>query len=227
MPENTSKIFKVGEKSYDIPSDSVDLFLQDIPDAQEVFQYSVGEKKYGIPANDTTDFLKDFPDAKPLDQKPKKGGVGKFLYKSFEKGSSDLGEMLSDAPGYIYNFFALPQNILAGIINKPTWRASSKKLGEQLGIENKIAQYYDKNTKVIEEEIKEIHDGYQKGIVESFKKGDIESGLMNLAGGVLESLPASMAVMLSAGALGAPGTVGVGTTLFGAGKMAEIGRAHV
>jgi len=68
MPEGTSKIFKVGEKSYDIPIDSVDLFLEDMPDAQEVLKYSVGDKKYGIPANDTTDFLKDFPEAKPLFQ---------------------------------------------------------------------------------------------------------------------------------------------------------------
>jgi protein-L-isoaspartate O-methyltransferase len=149
--------------------------------------------------------------------------VGAEMWERTKKGGYQLGQMMADAPGFVYDVAAVPQNFLADKLNMPGLRATSDTSGAMLGLEqNPVSGYFKDQSEISEQKIAKANPKYRQGVIDSFEKGDWSTGFRNLAGGILESLQPSMSVMLSGGTMGTAGTVGTGAALFGAGKQAEI-----
>jgi|GEM_PF-3263742 len=162
-------------------------------------------------------------DAAAIPAPSSKEGVGSELTEQFKSGGLQLGKMLADTPGYLYDIASAPQNLLADQLDMPSLKTDRANLGKAVGVEtNPVSEYYGKEIEASQKRIAKINPKYQQGIIESFSKGDIETGFRNLAGGILQSLQPSMAIMLSGGTMGTAGTIASGTALFGAGKKAEI-----
>ena len=151
----------------------------------------------------------------------KEGGFWNEMGARATKGAAELGSMLAKTPGFIYDVAAIPQNIIADKLNIPSLATSSKKVGEALGIENSVAEYYDKGSDYYAQKIADNNPKYQQGIVESIGNGDWGTAGRNLLGGILESSAPSIA-MMATGGLGAPAMIGAGAAVFGAGKKTEL-----
>jgi hypothetical protein len=203
---------KIIEK-YPVYKDRVSFGQQTTPQTKPIpGQYSEWQNEF-----DKTQSIPTQPDPIPKDKNTFLPEMGARITKS----NADLGSMISKVPGFIYDVASIPQNILAEKLNAPEWKTSSKQFAEKLGLENKVAEYFDNGSDYYAKKIADNNPKYQQGVVESISNGDWEAAGRNLLGGILESSAPSIAMMASAG-LGAPAMIGAGTAVFGAGKKAEL-----
>nr|WP_320022105.1 LPD23 domain-containing protein [uncultured Draconibacterium sp.] len=153
------------------------------------------------------------PEAQPKDSDMSFGKkLGGTVGNSFMTGLNSLNSWIADAPALIYDLAGAPFRAVG--MNVP--KSEDFKGG---ALEN-VSEYYQKNAKAYEEKVKKYNPEREKGIVGAFQNGDIEAGVLNLAGGVSESLPASMAMMMSGG-MTTPTLLG-SAAVFGAGKVQEL-----
>jgi len=138
--------------------------------------------------------------------------LGKTVGSSLMAGINNATSWVADTPGFIYDLAGAPFRAVG--LNVPT-----SKDFKDTPLQN-ISSYYKENAKAYEQKVQQANPSRGKGIIESFKNGDIEGGILNLAGGIAESAPASIAMMLSGGAT-APTILG-GAVVFGAGKAQEM-----
>lgn len=149
------------------------------------------------------------------EQTEQTGFAGKLagtVGSSFMTGMNKLNSWVADAPGFIYDLAGAP--FRAAGLNVPTSQDF-----KDTPLQN-ISSYYKDNAKAYEKKVQEINPSRGNGVIASFQNGDIEGGILNLAGGIAESAPASIAMMLSGGAT-AP-TIISGAAVFGAGKAQEM-----
>lgn len=140
------------------------------------------------------------------------GKLGSVVGNSFMTGMNNLNSWAADAPGFIYDLAGAPFRAVG--LNVPT-----SKDFQDTPLEN-ISDYYRNNAKEYEKRVEQVNPSRNQGVIGAFENGDIEGGILNLAGSISESAPASIAMMLSGGAT-APTILG-GAAIFGAGKAQEI-----
>jgi hypothetical protein len=134
------------------------------------------------------------------------------------KGNLSLGEMLSSIPETIYDIFAIPQNIIADTFDIPSLKATSDTAKETFGIENSVLNYYIAE----QEKLGEVQAAYNEanysttGISANFSEGNYEDGFKQLASGLIESAPISLA-MMAGGAAATTGQLVAGSTVAFAG----------
>ena len=134
------------------------------------------------------------------------------------KGNLSLGEMLSSIPETIYDISAIPQNIIADAFDIPSLKATSDTAKETFGIENSVLNYYIAE----QEKLGEAQAAYNEanysttGISANFSKGNYEDGFKQLASGLIESAPISLA-MMAGGAAATTGQLVAGSTVAFAG----------
>jgi len=134
------------------------------------------------------------------------------------KGNLSLGEMLSSIPETIYDISAIPQNIIADAFDIPSLKATSDTAKETFGIENSVLNYYIAE----QEKLGEVQAAYNEanysttGIAANFRKGNVEDGFKQLASGLIESAPISLA-MMAGGAVATTGQLVAGSTVAFAG----------
>lgn len=138
--------------------------------------------------------------------------LGGVVGNEFMSGVNNLNSWVAAAPGFVYDLAGIP--FRAAGLNVPT----SKDFKDKPLLD--ISDYYKQNAKSYEERVNKINPERDKGITAAFEQGDIETGVLNLAGSVSQSLPASLAMILSGGAT-VPTILG-GAVVFGAGKAQEI-----
>ena len=151
---------------------------------------------------------------------PKEYSLGEQYYDALARGSSRLGKYLAETPAFIYDIFALPQNIIAKYTGLPI-ATSSQDFSQTVGLpENQVANYYED---AIKETQNKIDAKYDKGIVEYFLNGEIENGLELLSTQILESAPITISLMMGnyAGITPMQSVMGSGI-VFAAGEKAEL-----
>lgn len=171
----------------------------------------------------------------PKEEKPKETkSYGWELGKSLEKGSARLGEMFAATPEFLYDIFAIPQNVLSDPSNYPFGLApymrklgveklavDSEKFKEQAGIENKIKDFYSTRVEELTKEQQELGRKYEGTITENFQNGNIEDGFRMLGNAITESLPVSLSIMAGGAAVNTPKLLMGTTVLTGAGSNEE------
>jgi hypothetical protein len=134
------------------------------------------------------------------------------------KGNLSLGEMLSSIPETIYDISAIPQNIIADTFDIPSLKATSDTAKETFGIENSVLNYYIAE----QEKLGEVQAAYNEanysttGISANFSEGNYEDGFKQLASGLIESAPISLA-MMAGGSVATTGQLVAGSTVAFAG----------
>lgn len=156
---------------------------------------------------------KEFSEANPIStEQGFAGKLGSVAGNSFMTGMNNLNSWAADAPGFIYDLAGAPFRAVG--LNVPTSQQFKGGALEQ------VSDYFKGNAKAYEQKVQQANPSRGNGVIASFEKGDIEGGILNLAGGIAESAPASIAMMLSGGAT-APTILG-GAAIFGAGKAQEM-----
>lgn len=168
----------------------------------------------------------------PKEEKPKETkSYGWELGKSLEKGSARLGEMFAATPEFIYDIFSIPQNVLSDPSNYPLGLApymrelgveklatDSDKLKDQVGVENKIKDFYSTRVEELTKEQEELGRKYEGTITENFQNGNIEDGFRMLGNAITESMPVSLSIMAGGAAVNTPKLLMGTTVLTGAGE---------
>ena len=130
------------------------------------------------------------------------------------KGNLTLGEMLSSIPETLYTFGAAPQNFIADTFDIPSLKATPDTFKEAYNIENSVLNYYIEE----QEKLGEVQAAYNEanysttGISANFSKGNYEDGFKQLASGLIESAPVSLA-MMAGGAVATTGQLVAGSTV--------------
>lgn len=238
MPEAQEiRSFTVDKDTFDIPMVKLPEFKQDMPDAKPLHDYE--ETDYGPfdperVAKDpqtkqnfktwqqqTNGKLQQNANVAPgQDQQqvniPEKEGYlkrfNKNLANNWLQGSASLGSWIADAPALIYDLAGSPFRAVG--LNVPT--AEDFKGGV---LEN-VSDYFKGQSKAYEEKIRKVNPNFEKGTIEAFKQDGIGSGIMNLTGSITQSMPASIAMILSGGST--TPTILASATVFGAGKVQEL-----
>ncbi len=142
------------------------------------------------------------------------------LYNALAAGSEKLGSSLANTPSFIYDVFAVPQNLVAKYtgLNVGT---DAKKFAEGVGLpENKVAEYYEdayKKTK------KGIDEKYDKSITGYIENGDYLKAAQLIGVSVAESAPVSLSLAAgNYGGLSATASTVGGGLVFGADKKKEL-----
>ena len=138
--------------------------------------------------------------------------LGKTAWNELNVGGNQLGSWIADVPGLIYDLAGAPFRAVG--LNVP------KSEDFKGGALDRISDYYKANAQAFETRVEEINPGREQGVINAFKKGDIGQGVLNLTGSVSESLPASIAMIMSGGAT-MPTILG-SAAVFGAGKVQEL-----
>ncbi|WP_163322990.1 hypothetical protein [Draconibacterium mangrovi] len=150
-----------------------------------------------MPANEDQSFL---------------GKLGKTAWNELNVGGSQLGSWMADVPGLIYDLAGAP------------FRAVGMKVPKSEDFEDgaleQVSDYYKQNAKAFEQKVDKINPDREQGIVDSYTNGDFQQGTLNLVGSISESLPASIAMIITGGStlptiLGSAG-------VFGAAKVQEL-----
>ncbi|WP_321995360.1 JAB domain-containing protein [Draconibacterium orientale] len=138
--------------------------------------------------------------------------LGETTWNELNVGANNLGSWMADAPGLIYDLAGAPFRAIGLKVPK------SEDFKE--GALEQVSDYYKNNAKAFEKRVNEVNPERSEGIIGSFKDGDIQQGIVNLTGSISESLPASVAMMISGGAT-TPTILG-SAAVFGAGKVQEL-----
>jgi len=181
----------VGEDSGDIPSKEKDVTSSSI---NEIFK---------LPDYDAEAFDKQLEEENPVripePEESKDSDVNwvRSAWSKFQAGSASIGSGVARIPSYIYDFFSIPQNLLAKIpgfsgleVTSPEWLK-----------DNPIAKYYDKQI----EELNKTTKQYDKTISAYIQTGDYKKALGLLGNQVAETLP----IMISLGLGGISGVTAV------------------
>lgn len=158
-----------------------------------------------------------------IEQKPKgkeESSTAGDLYNSLLAGSDRLGSSIARTPSFVYDLFAIPQNLVAKYTGIPIG-TSAAEFGKTIGIpENEVAQYYEK---ALDETKAKINEKYDKGVSDYFSNGDYSKGFGLLANQIVESAPMSISLALGnyAGLTPIQSILG-GGAVFAADKKAEL-----
>lgn len=155
---------------------------------------------------------KNTPTEQPKEEPGFISNLGSTVGNSFMTGMNQLNSWAADAPGFIYDLAGAPFRAVG--LSVPT--SQDFKDTPLQG----ISEFYKGNAKAYEQKVEQANPSRGNGVIASFENGDIEGGVLNLLGGIAESAPASIAMMLSGGAT-APTIIG-GAAIFGAGKAQEM-----
>ena len=118
--------------------------------------------------------------------------IASELYDSFKAGSEALGAGLANTPSFLYDVFALPQNLIAKYtgLNVGT---SADKVAEQYNIpKNKVAEFYTEAAKQTKEKINEKYD---KSITDYIANGEYGKATRMIGNSAMESLPVTLSLM--------------------------------
>ena len=123
MPENLNVL----QESIDVPEDQ---------NIEEYFKNQVELEK----------------DKQVLEDVKKKSWINKVGSIDLAKGSTSLGEMMFGIGETMYDLFAFPQNKLVqmGVLGDD-WEVSSEEFKEKFGIENRLLEFYQKETEKLEQ----------------------------------------------------------------------------
>ncbi|MDD2304504.1 MAG: hypothetical protein PHP53_07395 [Prolixibacteraceae bacterium] len=189
-------------------------FYQIQPEAEQPLTFMQKELRQKFPENYTEDSVvaKNAPTEKPEEEQGFVGKIGSTVGNSFMTGMNNLNSWASDAPAFVYDLAGAPFRAIG--LSVPT--SQDFKDTPLQGISN----FYKDNAKAYEQKVEQANPSRGNGVITSFENGDIEGGVLNLLGGIAESAPASIAMMLSGGAT-APTIIG-GAAIFGAGKAQEM-----
>ena len=151
-------------------------------------------------------------------EKEKNQSVSKEMFRSFQKGSSRLGEMVAAIPELVYDVFAIPQNAISDKFDIESLSASSESFKDYVGLENVVKDYYaDKVEAITKEQIEK--DKFIVGdITSNIKQGNISDAFRLIGKSVSESLPSTIGIAISGGSASAPQILTGVTTVFGAGE---------
>jgi len=152
------------------------------------------------------------------------------LGNSILRGSEKLGSALAKTPAFINDLAAIPLNEIANMTAvplDPTGKLglepafSSKKLAEGFDLpENKIAQYYDEQAKINQEN---FNQKYDKGITDYVKNGEYSKAFGLLGNSIAESAPTTIGLAVAnAGGVGVVQGILGGGAVFGAQKKGEL-----
>jgi len=161
---------------------------------------------------------------KPNKFKPedKSDGFGNELYRSIKRGSERMGRDIAAIPEFIYDVFAIPQNVVAETFGIGGLSADSESFKENLSIKNPVKDFYAEKVKQTTAE-KEIFDKkYTGGIVDNIQQGNYVDSFRILTSSIAESLPTTLSIALSGGALSTPSLLVATTGTFGAGKNEDL-----
>lgn len=153
-----------------------------------------------------------------IDAPTQEVGRGATVLGSLERGSARLGSMLAKTPAFIYDVAAEPFNMIFEQLGMP--KISSKDLGKKVGIDkNVIAEYYDQAVAVSQKQYDEVYD---KSLTKYLEDKDVSSFFSALSNKVAETIPVSLALILTRGAgVSTTGSVLGGGAVFGAGERGE------
>jgi hypothetical protein len=140
------------------------------------------------------------------------GKLGKTAWNELNVGGSKLGSWMADVPGIIYDLAGAPFRAVG--MNVP------KSEDFEGGALEQVSEYYKQNAKAFEKKVDEVNPGREQGIVDSYTNGNIQQGTLNLVGSISESLPASIAMIITGGST-LPTILG-STGVFGAAKVQEL-----
>jgi hypothetical protein len=174
MPENLNVL----QESIDVPEDQ---------NIEEYFKNQVELEK----------------DKQVLEDVKKKSWINKVGSIDLAKGSTSLGEMMFGIGETMYDLFAFPQNKLVqmGVLGDD-WEVSSEEFKEKFGIENRLLEFYQKETEKLEKQQSVWNnENYDvQGIYSNFKEGNWADGFKQLGSGLAESAPVSISMMLGGAA---------------------------
>jgi len=149
---------------------------------------------------------------------------GEELFEAFSRGTAGLGEMILRTPSFIYDIFAIPQNLLAehGMIPSDI-ATSSEEIAEGLGLpENKLADFYARGA---EQGLEAIHKKYDQRVSQYLfgEETDYEKGFKLLSTHIMESVPITLSILMGNAAGATPlATTLTGGAVFGAAKMEQL-----
>ena len=149
---------------------------------------------------------------KPKEEQSFIGKLAGTVGNEFMTGLNSVNSWIADVPGFIYDLAGSPFRAVG--LEVPT---SKDFKGTAL---TQVSDYYKNQSKAYEEKTKQINPEREKGITQAFQNGDIKDGIVNLAGSISQSLPASLAMIMSGGET-LPTILG-SSLVFGAGKAQEI-----
>ena len=156
---------------------------------------------------------------KTLNEKLKKEGSTKSLYRVLRKADKSLGEFILSVPSFVYE--------IGSLVSDPINRAFGlqetdlQKFEESIGTRPLLDGLIEEQEKLatIQEQYKDLYD-IEGGITENFKKGNWSDGFYLLGETLAESAPISLSLMVggAAGLSRTALTVGGGVPL-AAGEM--------
>lgn len=159
-------------------------------------------------------------------EKEKGDGFLNEIYRSAKRGSEIVGRNISALPEFIYDAFALPQNAIADTFGIKGLSTDAERFKEAVGIENTIKNIYENKIEITTKEKERLDKKYSGGVYDNFSNGNIEDGFRLLSSSIVESLPASLAIAVSGGALSTPALLTATTSVFGAGKNEELKQSN-
>jgi hypothetical protein len=146
--------------------------------------------------------------------------IASDLYNSFKAGSEALGASLANTPSFLYDVFALPQNLIAKYTGLNVG-ASADQFAKDYNIpKNEVAAAYIEAAKQTKAKIDEKYD---KSITEYISDGDYGKATKMVFNSVAESLPITLSLMAGnyGGVTPLASTMG-GSVVFGAEKKQQL-----
>lgn len=193
-------------------------------------QESESEPKLPIPpsqdgslATTTQSEEKTIP-VKVDDEPEEKEGGWANKWRELRTGSARLGESLASIPEAIYRAASWPQNAIAEATGVKSLEASPEKFKQVFDIENPVLDYYSDEVKKLSSETDDYYKGKfgtdefgntKRSAWDSFfEEGNYAQGFELLGGGITESAPTSLAMMLGGASMGALKLTAIGTPAF-------------
>lgn len=147
-------------------------------------------------------------------------GFGSELVQQLKQGTNSLVAGIYEAPAMIYDFVGSGFRALG--MNVPTWDKSVFTKDVNVGnVDINPLSALDKHKNILvqtakqnADKVKQLNPDLERGVIEPFSKGDIQTGIRNMFSSMTESAPASAAMMLTGG-LSVPSQVGLGAAVFG------------
>ena len=154
-------------------------------------------------------------------------GMPLELAQLANKGAARLFGSVAEAPEFIYNTLAAPQNYIAEKTGLPIG-TDFESVVESVGGKDAYEKVKGLWRQQAEQELKNIDDVYSKSVSELFSNGDIADGLKALSGQVAETLPYTLGIVGASIAGAPPIPLMVGTSVVsGSGKYSDLEKSEV
>ena len=157
-------------------------------------------------------------------------GFGQEITKGLSAGAHQLGGMVIDAPGFIYDMgrvaskYVNPFGWAVAKLNEQELLPEKKEFLEMVGFGDmkKSSDFLYNKAAQLDEEIRQDNPRIEEGITKAIGEGNISTAVRNLGSAISRNLAPSIGVMALGAIGGGVGAVGGATALFGSQQQREL-----